>query len=62
MSTKGEKEHQNDIASCKTSSHLLRHLLGEHEDEEEDWNKIEFGMRIVKSTRTGFIQGDHPEK
>ena len=32
----------------------MRHLLAEHEEEEEDWEKIEFGMRIVKSTRSVF--------
>ena len=47
-------EHQNDIPACKTSSHMLRHLLAEYEEEEEDWEKIEFGMRIVKSTRSVF--------
>ena len=34
------KEHQADITACKTSSHMLRHLLGEHEGEEEDWASI----------------------
>ena len=27
-------EHHGDIAACKTSSHMLRHLLAEHEEEE----------------------------
>ena len=27
-------EHHNDIAQLKTSSHMLRHLLESHEDEE----------------------------
>ena len=47
-------EHQADIKACKTSSHMLRHLLGEHEEEEEEWAGIEFGMKIVKTTRTAF--------
>ena len=47
-------EHQNDIPACKTSSHMLRHLLAEHEQEEDNWNKIEFGMRVIKSTRSAF--------
>ena len=47
-------EHQNDIAACKTSSHMLRHLLDQHEDEEEDWDNIKFGMRVLKTTRTAF--------
>ena len=28
-------EHHHDISSCKTSSHMLRHLLDVHEDEED---------------------------
>ena len=47
-------EHKNDISGCKTSSHMLRHLLAVHEDEEEEWAKIKFGMRILKSTITAF--------
>jgi hypothetical protein len=31
---------------------MLRHLLMGHE--EDDWDKIEFGMKIVKCTRTAF--------
>ena len=51
-------EHQNDVPACKTSSHMLRHLLMEHEDEEDDWDKIEFGMKILKSTRTETNPGE----
>ena len=47
-------EHQADIKGCKTSSHMLRHLLAEHEEEEERWDQIEFGMKVIKSTRTAF--------
>ena len=47
-------EHLNDIQGCKTSSHMLRHLIGEHEDEEESWSEIEFGMKVMKSTKTAF--------
>ena len=32
-------EHQSDVPACKTSSHMLRHLLAVHE-EEEDWEQI----------------------
>ena len=31
-------EHVNDIAACKTSSHMLRHLLDVHEHEEGEWD------------------------
>jgi hypothetical protein len=47
-------EHQNDVPACKTSSHMLRHLLAVHEEEEEEWEQIEFGMRIIKNTRSAF--------
>ena len=33
---------------------MLRHLLAEHEEEEAQWGNIEFGMKILKSTRTAF--------
>ena len=47
-------EHQSDIGACKTSSHMLRHLLEVHEEEEEDWQNIKWGMRVIKSTRSAF--------
>ena len=47
-------EHHADIAGCKTSSHMLRHLLAEHEEEEEKWDDIEFGMKIMKATRSAY--------
>ena len=47
-------EHQNDVGACKTSSHMLRHLIEVHEAEEEDWDKIKFSMRIMKSTQSAF--------
>ena len=37
-----------------TSSHMLRHLLEVHEEEEEDWDRIKFGMRVLKTTQTAF--------
>ena len=33
---------------------MVRHLVAVHEEEEDDWDKIEFGMRVLKSTRTAF--------
>ena len=48
------KEHKNDVVGCKTSSHMLRHLLDQHEEEEPEWDKVRFGMRILKSTRSAF--------
>ena len=35
---------------------MLRHLRAVHEDEEEEWQNIEFGMKILKSTRTAFAR------
>ena len=48
------REHHNDIAANKTSSHMLRHLLDVHEEEEEDWDKVKFSMKILRSTQTAF--------
>ena len=47
-------EHQDDITYCKTSSHMLRHLLEAHEEEEEDWDKVKFSMKVIKYSRTAF--------
>jgi hypothetical protein len=47
-------EHKDDITACKTSSHMLRHLLAVHEEEEDSWKEIKFGMQIMKSTRSAF--------
>ena len=47
-------EHTRDVAGCKTSSHMLRHLIGEHEDEEDKWESIEFGMKILKTARSAY--------
>ena len=33
---------------------MLRHLLTVHEEEEEEWDKIKFGMKILKTTKTAF--------
>ena len=58
-------EHVDDIAACKTSSHMLRHLLDVHEEEEETWDEVKFGMRIIKNTRTAFerqiLESDNSE-
>jgi hypothetical protein len=29
-------------------------LRKDHEEEEEDWDNIKFGMRILRNTRTAF--------
>ena len=35
-------EHHNDIKACKTTSHMLRHLLDVHEEESE-WDSMNLG-------------------
>ena len=47
-------EHTRDVDGLKTSSHMLRHLTGEHEDEEENWANIDFGMKILKTARSAY--------
>ena len=47
-------EHLNDIPGCKTSSHMLRHLLYQHEEEEADWDQVRFGMRILRTSRAAM--------
>ena len=45
-------EHINDIKQLKPSSHMLRHVLDQHEG--ESITSIEFGMETVRFTRTSF--------
>ena len=45
-------EHQNDVEQLKTTSHMLRHLLEMHRDEER--SKIEFGVKVLRYTRSSF--------
>ena len=45
-------EHHNDYEGLKIDSHMLKHYLEKHED--EDFEKIKFGMKIIKTARTAF--------
>ena len=45
-------EHCNDLAKLSNSSHMLRHLVSEHEH--QDFSEIKFGMRVIKFTKTSF--------
>ena len=45
-------EHESDKRQLKTTSHMLRHLVGHHEG--EDMDKVEFGVKILKVTKTSF--------
>ena len=46
-------EHRNDISQLKTSSQVLRHILEMH-GEEEDMEKINFGIKVLKYTQSSF--------
>ena len=45
-------EHMADLRSLNPTSHLLKHILDKHEEEEID--EIKFGIKIIKYTRTPF--------
>ena len=46
------QEHRTDIEAIQTSSHMLRHLLDRHEN--ENWKEIEFGAKVLRYTRIAF--------
>ena len=46
------QEHQRDMDQLKPSSHMLQHVLDQHE--EEPLSRVRFGMEIVKQTRTSW--------
>ena len=45
-------EHMNDMASLKSTSHMLKHVVSSHP--EQDMEKVEFGMKVLKYTQTSF--------
>ena len=45
-------EHKKDLQFRRTRSHLLRHCVEIHSDENPD--KIEFGMRLLSSHKSAF--------
>ena len=45
-------EHVNDMAQLKTSSHMLKHALTTHQ--EQEMNEVQFGMRIIRSCQSSF--------
>ena len=45
-------EHQRDLAELKPESHMLKHFLEHHAEEELE--KMKFGARIIKTARTAF--------
>ena len=44
-------EHENDLENLRKDSHMLKHVLDMHEEDNE---KIEFGIRVIKFTRSSF--------
>ena len=45
-------EHINDIKQLKPSSHMLKHLIDKHEN--ENFDDIEFMMEILSFSRTAY--------
>ena len=45
-------EHLNDFAQLKTSSHMLKHAVGQHEG--QDMSEIKFGMKIICQAKSSF--------
>ena len=45
-------EHQRDFKEMKLDSHILKHFLEHHKEEEME--DIEFGTRIIQEYRTAF--------
>ena len=45
-------EHQNAREQLHPESHMLRHIIDKHED--QDMDSIKFGIRILKFTRSSF--------
>ena len=45
-------EHLNDLAQLKSSSHMLKHIVGEHPG--QDMAEVEFGMKVLKFTQSSF--------
>ena len=45
-------EHANDMAQLKTSSHMLKHAIQKHP--EQDMGEVQFGMKIIKTCQSSF--------
>ena len=46
------REHMGDIKQLKPSSHLLKHLIDQHEHEE--WDKVDIRMETIVFSRSAF--------
>ena len=45
-------EHLNDLAQLRTSSHMLKHCIGVHEN--SDMGDIKFGMKVIQYSKSSF--------
>ena len=45
-------EHVNDMAQLKNSSHMLKHVLLNHK--EQDMEHVKFGMKILRTCKSSF--------
>lgn len=45
-------EHLNDLTQLKSTSHMLKHIVGEHPG--MDLSEVEFGMKVLKYTQSSF--------
>ena len=45
-------EHINNLAQLKTSSHMLKHILTKHPD--QDMEQVTFGMKIIRTCKSSF--------
>ena len=45
-------EHLNDLTTLSSKSHMLKHILTDHPD--ENIKNIKFGIRIIRNCRTSF--------
>ena len=48
-------EHVHSMEQLHTNSHMLKHAL-EKQGEEEDLGKIQFGVKVVRYTRSSFVR------
>ena len=48
-------EHMHSMEQLQTNSHMLKHALEKH-GEEEDLGKIQFGVKVVRYTRSSFVR------
>ena len=46
------QEHQNDMQQLKPSSHMLQHVLDQHEG--EPIARVRFGVEVIRQTRTSW--------